>query len=162
MKVCYQCGGVIRSDFQVWKSKKCTTCDVYYCNRCLLAVTRCLICGEEPDKYASGSHEPTNKNPLFSKTKVIDTRQDQREKYRTTVEYVMASETEATTSVKRVKAMSVDISSGGMCIYTKISHEEGQKLKFTESSICNGHIHAEVRWSERVGETIYKAGLKFI
>jgi hypothetical protein len=152
MKACNVCSEFIKSEGPGDKGMICPECEVNYCFKCSATVTNCIICGTETIPYYP-EFDPSLK---LQKSIYSNERKHPRNDYVTTFEYILDP------TVTRVKAVTKDISKGGLCIYTQEEHEKGQRIKITESTICSGHTDAEVRWSQKVDEEIFRVGLKFI
>jgi hypothetical protein len=158
MKVCYVCSEFIKTEGEGDKGTICPACEVNYCFKCSATLNSCNICGSEITPYYP-EFDPALK---LKKTSFSKLRNYPRKDYVSTVEYLVASETPSSESVKQVKAVTKNISRGGMCIYTQEEHKKGQRIKITECAICSDQTDAEVRWSHKIDDSIFRAGLMFI
>ncbi len=156
MKVCSLCNALILGSNVEEIGIKCIKCDVHYCGKCAFTINHCYKCGEriKDSAYGDDSHHGHARNP-------VDARRHPRKKYTTTVEYVIAREPMSDGPVKRVKAMTKDISESGICIYTEMMHQQGQKLIFTRCEGSRELPDAEVVWLQKVDDMLYKVGLQF-
>ncbi len=158
MKVCNVCSEFIKTEGEGDKGIICPDCEVNYCFKCSAMVNSCNICGTETIPYYP-EFDPALKLQKISFSKE---RKHPRKDYVSTFEYIVVTETHTKETVKRVTAVTKDISRGGMCIYTQEDLKEGQKIKITERAIYQDLTKAEVRWSHKVDEEIFRAGLMFI
>ncbi len=158
MKICYVCSEFIKTEGEGDKGTICPECEVNYCFKCSATVTSCRICGTEITPYYP-EFDPALK---LKKTSFLKDRKHPRNDYVSMIEYIVAPKPNISEPIKKVKAVTRDISRGGMCIYTQEDHEKGQRIKITECTICAEHTDAKVSWSCKVNEEIFKAGLMFI
>ncbi len=158
MKVCSVCSDFIKTEGEGDKGAICPECEVNYCFKCSATLNSCNICSSEIKPYYPEFDPALNlQKTFFSKE-----RKHPRKDYVSTFEYIVAPKPNISEPIKRVKAVTKDITRGGMCIYTQENHDKGQRIKITECTICAEHTDAKVSWSRKVNEEIFKAGLMFI
>ena len=162
MKICYLCGEFVSKKNETDRGVICPKCEVHYCKGCSTTVNNCYICGSKPERYVFKKVPSSDPEKIFSEIERESRRAHPRREYKTTVEYFFNPETGTPQGVKRIKAVTKNISDAGVCIYTMIPHEEGQRLRFVQCNALGEHCDAEVRWSKKVNETLYKAGLMFL
>ena len=84
-------------------------------------------------------------------------RKDDRKDYPHEIEFV----TDPLTTYEVFKAVAVNISKSGLCIYTSIPLSEGQEITI-KSEIPADSQTAIVRWIQKLNDFYYKVGLKFV
>lgn len=84
-------------------------------------------------------------------------RKDDRKDYPHEIEYVI----DPHTTYEIFKAVAVDISKSGLCIYTSTPLNEGQEITIRSILPVDSQI-AVVRWIEKLNDFYYKVGLQFV
>lgn len=80
-----------------------------------------------------------------------------RRVFTTTVHYTVDSST-----IKDIsKAVTVNISQSGICLYTFNDHKEGETLKIHNGVPYDLQSTVTIRWIKRVNEQLYKVGCEF-
>jgi len=151
MVTCSVCGETISEKSLDGIGVQCSACGTRYCGRCSITIFNCLKCGQRTEEF---------KKEVLSEPSIsmVNLRRHSREQHRTIVEYHVAPPPNTNEAWKKVKALSRDISESGICIYTKIRHEEGQTLNF----ILNGkRTKGRVCWVKKIDNTFYTAGIMF-
>ena len=100
----------------------------------------CNICGGEIIPYY-----PEFDHALkLRKTSFLMKRKHPRKDYVYTFEYefIVVPNPTISESIKRVKTVTKDISKGGLCFYTQVDHEKGQRINIRECVICSGYTYA--------------------
>lgn len=59
------------------------------------------------------------------------------------------------------KAVCINISRSGVCLYTYHRHEEGARINFLSGSPFNLEGPATVRWVRKINENLYRVGCEF-
>jgi c-di-GMP-binding flagellar brake protein YcgR len=98
---------------------------------------------------------------MFIKGRV---REDERKSFVKIVEYAVSVLSSQLMEMDRQRAVSLDISNGGMGIITGFPLEQGQVLTFAKEIPINTLISkraAVVKWTEKMNDK-YRAGVKFI
>jgi hypothetical protein len=163
MKKCYLCVDLIskRSDDNFGSA--CPDCGVNYCSKCSLSVSSCFICGKVTEKYVPDPEFSSNVEKIFADKSFIAQRKYPRDEIMVPVEYFYSFETEAKAQLtKQISAITKNISKGGMCIITSAKHDVGERLEFTDCSVCSDNSSAEVLWSRTVDKTLTITGLEFV
>jgi len=154
---CYLCSTIIKEK----DSATCPRCGIYFCNQCVSTVDICVLCGSNPTRQGILDGSPGGTSGLSNPLGKSDKRQSPRKRINTTIEYYYTVTNGGARNIKVIKAVTKDISTHGLCIYTMIPLAEGQKLEVLKSDILSLRRPAVVRWVKRVDEHIYRAGLMF-
>lgn len=83
-------------------------------------------------------------------------RKEERKDYPHEIEFV----TDPLTTYEIFKAVAVNISKSGLCIYTSKPLSKGQKI--TIKSTMPSSQTAVVRWIQKLNDFYYKIGLQFV
>jgi len=86
-----------------------------------------------------------------------DRRKSVRYDYPATVEYVLLP----SSGSGRSRAVTINISETGLCLYVFEMLDESQELKILDR-LPASHQRARIRWIREVDEGFYKAGLVFV
>lgn len=84
-------------------------------------------------------------------------RRDRRSIFPSTIEYTMGPHS----SDESFKGVTVNISNSGFCFYTSNPIGEGQEI-IIRSDLPVSYRKATVRWTKRLNDEAYKAGLMFV
>jgi len=87
----------------------------------------------------------------------FEPRKEERQEYPYEIEYV----TDPLTTYEIFKAVAVNISNSGLCLYTSTPLTEGQEITIKSTIPAPSQI-AVVRWIEKLNNFYYKVGLQFI
>ena len=87
----------------------------------------------------------------------FEPRKEERQDYPYEIEYV----TDPLTTYEIFKAVAVNISNSGLCLYTSTPLSEGQEITI-KSTIPAPSQTAVVRWIEKLNDFYYKVGLQFV
>lgn len=158
MVTCHLCGETIEEHNLEGMGIQCSTCGSNYCGRCSITIYNCIKCGENTEGF-NGNRSKKTDDPSIS---MVNLRRHSREIERTTVEYIVAPTPGSNETWKKVRALTKNVSEGGMCIYTKLPHKVGQILRFADCSVCGKSSEAKVCWVKKIDESVYLAGLIFV
>jgi len=87
---------------------------------------------------------------------VFEPRKEERQDYPHEIEYVV----DPLTTYEFFKAVAVNISKSGLCLYTSTPLSEGQTITI-KSTIPAPSQTAVVRWIQKLNDFYYKIGLQF-
>jgi hypothetical protein len=138
----------------------CNICNVHYCGKCAFDINaeyRCYFC-----KGRMEAHVHEDDPGDIGNSHTINTRSVPRDEYTTTIEYIIAHKIKKDRPGIRIKAVTKDVSKKGICIYTEQAHHPGQKITFFECDGLHIPLDAQVVWSKKVSDSIYRVGLEFI
>ncbi len=163
MKICYLCSDLISQGSDDNFGSVCPDCGVNHCSKCSVSVSSCFICGKVTEKYIPDPRVSSDVEKIFAEQSFLAQRKYPRDEIMVPVEYFYSFETETNAQVtKKIRAMTKNVSKEGICIITSANHDVGEKLKFSDCSICSDRSSAEVRWSRMVDKTLNIAGLEFV
>jgi len=154
MVTCSVCGETIKANGLDGIGVQCSACGTRYCGRCSITIFNCLKCGKRTEEFRKELLEDDSELSIS----MVNMRRHPREQRRTIVEYLVGPTPNTSNAWKKVKALTRNISESGICIYTKMRHEEGQMLNF----LVNGkRIKGRVRWVNKTDDTTYITGIMF-
>ena len=60
------------------------------------------------------------------------------------------------------KGISLNLSSGGICIYTSVRFDPNTMLDISGKSAWNGFRRGSVRWCRQITEDLFRVGIRFM
>jgi len=84
-----------------------------------------------------------------------------RDHFTVTLDYAFSTLENGRLDCKKGSAVSVNISKGGLGIYSLSPFSVGQDLKLFCEQLRNTPINAQIRWCSKVSNDLYKVGIMF-